>query len=92
MNPIFRPLDRRIAHLEAVTNARSAEVIQALGEIRLELQRIADANEALALNVSEIIESHLRIHAEAMADLGESLAELDRAASPYERGTTADAE
>jgi len=78
MNPLFRPLDRRIAHLEAVTNARSAEVVEALAEIHRELQRIADANEALARNVSEIIESHLRIHAEAMADLGASIAELER--------------
>ena len=78
MNPLARLLDRRVAHLEAVTNARSEEVIRAIGDLRLEVQRIADANEALAINVSEIIESHLQIHAEAMIALGESIAAFDQ--------------
>ncbi len=77
LSPFTRPFNRRLDHVEAIVNARSEEVIAAIGAVHAEIQRIADANQALALNVSEIIESHLRIHAESMVALGAVIAELD---------------
>lgn len=79
ISPFTRPFNRRLDHVEAVVNARSEEVIAAVGALHSEVQRIADANEALAVNVSEIIESHLRIHAESMIALGAVVAKLEDA-------------
>ncbi len=81
ITPFTRPFNRRLDHIEVVVNARSEEAIAAVGALHSEIQRIADANEALAMNVSEIIESHLRIHAESMIALGEVVAKLDRASA-----------
>jgi hypothetical protein len=76
MKKIFtRVLDRRLAHLEEVIDARSAEQIAALEQLARRLDSISDSHRDLAENITEIIESHLAFHVQSMIEVGAILAE-----------------
>ena len=75
MTPIMKPLDRRLAHLEQVVNARSEEQIAVLERLAVRLEVIADSHRELAENIAQLIESHLEFHVESMSTIGSMLAE-----------------
>ena len=75
MTPIMKPLDRRLAHLEQVVNARSEEQIAVLERLAVRLEVIADSHRELAENITQLIESHLEFHVESMSTIGSMLAE-----------------
>jgi len=84
MTPIFKPLDRRLAHLERVVNARSEEQIAVLEQLAVRLEVIAEAHRELAENITQIIESHLEFHVESMSTIGSMLAEARKLESRSE--------
>ena len=83
MTHLFKPLDRRLAHLEQVVNARSEEQIAVLEQLAVRLEVIAEAHRELAENITQIIESHLEFHVESMATIGSMLAEAHKLESRF---------
>ena len=81
MTYFAKPLDRRVAHLEQVVNARSEEQIAALEQLTARLEAVAGAQRELAVNITQLIESHLEFHIESMTTIGSMLAEA-RALDP----------
>ncbi len=75
MTPFTKPLDRRLAHIEEVVNARSEEQIAALDRLAKHFEAIADSHRDLAENITQLIESHLEFHVESMTAIGAMLAE-----------------